>query len=272
MKRWAILVVLLYAVMLTLLTIPLVLAYGFTYSKASGTWANDVGLDEVLAVVQHWGYWLWLGVMIAGQAVLLVVPVAVREGRPVRRRKLRVPILTAAFLMGNVALAGVFSLGILIFGEKALDVIEVTANAGKSATAQVPFITKALGPLAPAPNSDWFALSAVAGFVLIFWMIWGLIFLRISRNDDEGSITGRLTRWLLRGSILELLVAVPSHVMARHREECCAPSATFWGITCGLTVMLLSFGPGVFYLFAGRMRRLKPAATTAPVSPPGNEA
>jgi hypothetical protein len=57
--------------------------------------------------------------------------------------------------------------------------------------------------------------------------------------------------------------------MARHRDECCAPAATFWGITCGLTVMLLSFGPGVFFLFAGRMRKLKPAAAN-PFAPPQN--
>jgi hypothetical protein len=33
----------------------------------------------------------------------------------------------------------------------------------------------------------------------------------------------RATRWLLRGSILELLVAVPSHVIVRRRDDCCAP-------------------------------------------------
>jgi hypothetical protein len=70
----------------------------------------------------------------------------------------------------------------------------------------------------------------------------------------------RLTAWLLRGSILELLVAVPAHVIVRQREDCCAPAATFWGLATGLTVMLMSFGPGVFFLFAARMRRLKPKA------------
>ena len=68
----------------------------------------------------------------------------------------------------------------------------------------------------------------------------------------------RATRWLLRGSILELLVAVPSHVIVRRRDDCCAPAGTFWGIATGISVMLLCFGPGVFFLFVERCRRLKP--------------
>ncbi len=65
-------------------------------------------------------------------------------------------------------------------------------------------------------------------------------------------------KWLLRGSILELLVAVPSHIVVRQRGVCCAPAGTFWGITTGLAVMLLAFGPGVFFLYVARCRRLRP--------------
>jgi len=44
-------------------------------------------------------------------------------------------------------------------------------------------------------------------------------------------------------------------VLARHRQDCCAPLATSLGIAAGLTVMLISFGPGVLFLFADRWRR-----------------
>ena len=54
-----------------------------------------------------------------------------------------------------------------------------------------------------------------------------------------------------------LLIAVPSHILVRQRNDCCAPFATFWAITVGFSVMLLSFGPGVFFLFAKRIRSLK---------------
>ncbi len=268
MKRWAVFVILLYGAMLLLLTMPLVLAYGFEYSKQSRTWSNDSGLDEVLEIVRHWGYWLWLAVMIGSQALLLLVPVAVQERRPVGRRKLLVPVITAAFLMGNVALVGIFSLCILLFGERSLNFIAVTAEASKSLTMQVPLFAKSFAALGINPAGDIFAIGAVASFMLISWMLWALVFFRLLRHDDAESMTGRLARWLLRGSILELLIAVPSHVVARHRGECCAPAATFWGIVCGLTVMLISFGPGVFFLFAGRMKHLQRAAIPPPSPPP----
>jgi hypothetical protein len=72
----------------------------------------------------------------------------------------------------------------------------------------------------------------------------------------------RSLRWLLRGSILELLVAVPSHIIVRRRGDCCAPLGTFWGIATGISVMLLCFGPSVFFLFVERFERLKPKSTS----------
>lgn len=69
-----------------------------------------------------------------------------------------------------------------------------------------------------------------------------------------------MCRWLLRGSILEVIVAIPSHVIARRRDECCAPDFTLVGIIAGLSVALLSFGPGVFFLFAERVRSKRRAA------------
>ena len=94
--------------------------------------------------------------------------------------------------------------------------------------------------------------------VLIFWLIWTVVFWRFAKSDDPSSLLKRLTRWLLRGSILELLVAVPSHVIVRRRDDCCAPAGTFWGIATGISVMLLCFGPGVFFLFVERFQRLQP--------------
>ena len=89
-------------------------------------------------------------------------------------------------------------------------------------------------------------------------MAWAFIFRWFAKTDDEISLVKRGTRWLLRGSILELLVAVPSHVIVRRRDDCCAPAGTFWGIATGISLMLLCFGPGVFFLFVERCRKLKP--------------
>jgi hypothetical protein len=83
-------------------------------------------------------------------------------------------------------------------------------------------------------------------------------FHRITRDAEPDAAVPRLQRFLKRGSILELLVAVPTHVVARHREYCCAGVMTFFGLSCGVAVMLFAFGPAVYFLFAERWRRLHP--------------
>ena len=96
--------------------------------------------------------------------------------------------------------------------------------------------------------------------LLVFWVTWAVVFRNFAKQDDPDALVKRITRWLLRGSILELLIAVPTHVVVRRRDDCCAPAGTFWGIATGISIMLLCFGPGVFFLFVERFNRLKPKA------------
>jgi hypothetical protein len=122
-------------------------------------------------------------------------------------------------------------------------------------------VTAYLAPFAAngAYKSDDLAfVIGTAITVVAFWIIWAVIFRSFAKSDDENSTMKRSTNWLLRGSILELLVAVPSHVIVRRRDVCCAPIGTFWGIATGISVMLLCFGPGVFFLFVERFQKLKP--------------
>jgi hypothetical protein len=77
---------------------------------------------------------------------------------------------------------------------------------------------------------------------------------------EPRDFVSRLCKSLLKGSILELLVAVPTHIVARCRDYCCAGAMTFVGLTLGMSVMLFSFGPGIFFLFAARWRRLHPGS------------
>ncbi len=90
--------------------------------------------------------------------------------------------------------------------------------------------------------------------VLLFagiWLVWGIAVYIYFR--DKSDATNRVISWLLKGSVLELLIAVPCHVIIRRKEHCCAPVVTSFGIVTGAAVMLLSFGPSVLFLYKKRL-------------------
>ena len=76
--------------------------------------------------------------------------------------------------------------------------------------------------------------------------------------DNPKGLMDRITKRIFKGSLAELLVAVPSHILVRWRGDCSAPLGTFIAIAAGFAVLLLSFGPGVFYLFAARVKNMMP--------------
>jgi len=250
MKRWAILTVLLYALALVLLTVPVLLA-------AFGNWGIDkssnTSLSDAIKIYSSWGYWLWLAIMMAGQALLLLLPINLTERRLPARRPLKTPVIVGAFLLANLCFAGIFAIFCAISADKAFDQFNLFAlfSTGNNQSGQP-----------SGNNSGWGTIWTMILTVLIFWVIWGIVFNRFAKSDDPSSLVKRLTRWLLRGSILELLVAVPSHVIVRRRDDCCAPAGTFWGIATGISIMLLCFGPGVFFLFVERFQRLQPKSTS----------
>jgi hypothetical protein len=169
-------------------------------------------------------WWWLLAVMAVGQGVLLAVPVRVESRRPVTRRPLAMTIAAGALMMSALVVGAFCS--IYEFGFH---------DAG----------------------GHWTIWTAL-GLGLGAWCGWGWIFFRMSRMVEPADFVSRMCRWLFKGSILELLIAVPTHIVARYRDYCCAGVMTFIGLTMGISVMLFSFGPGVFFLFAARWRRLHP--------------
>ena len=241
MKRWAALTVLLYVVTLSFLTFPMVLS-------AFGGWGvhhgRGIEVDQTLAFYQERGYWGWIVIMGLGQALLLILPVGIARERPTPRRPLIVPIVVCSFFLANLFFSAVLSLLCVALHDHAFDIIAFAGQTLRSDAQPEPAI-----------------LDYPVGTLIIIsllWLIWAVVFYSFAKNDDPNAIVKRTTRWLLRGSILELLVAVPSHILVRNRHGCCAPFGTFWGIATGLAIMLLCFGPGVFFLFAQRIRRLRP--------------
>jgi hypothetical protein len=165
--------------------------------------------------------WYIFAIALIAQGALLSVPVEIAGKRPVTKRTVVPLIIATSFMMM-----------LLVFGS-ALVSLEVFKSGNNL--------------------NEW----RLVLFCVFIWGFWALVFFRWSRKMEPLKLIERQCRWLYRGSILELLVAVPSHIYVRQRHECCAGIGTFVGIACGIAVMFFSFGPGVFFLFIDRLERLK---------------
>src|SRR5262249_35049999 len=103
-----------------------------------------------------------------------------------------ISVATAGFFMGILTIAIVLCFGSGVWGDKFLNKL----------------------PDDPSLLTEW-------RVVLGLWLLWALVFYRLWKN--AGDPVTRAVAWLLRGSVLELLIAVPAHVVARRRHDCCAP-------------------------------------------------
>jgi hypothetical protein len=181
---------------------------------------------DAFKVFTLWPYWLWLAVMVISQFTLLGVPVRLASLRPVTRGPVWKTVLAGGLMAGGLVVGACFSIEELIFADH-------------------------------PPQTNWDVWTFVL-LGLLTWLIWALVFLRIGRTVPPTDFVTQHCRALFKGSILELLIAVPSHIVARCRDYCCAGWMTFIGLTMGFSVMLFAYGPAVFFLFAERWKRLHP--------------
>ncbi|MEK7449801.1 MAG: hypothetical protein AAB019_10010 [Planctomycetota bacterium] len=189
----------------------------------------EISLSNAAEVYLFWPYWCWVAVMLICQLALLLVPVRTTRTRPISRQTIFWPIFASGLMMGGLIFGLIFSVD--------------------------EFVEQAVAP------SNWVAWSALA-VALLLWLTWTLIFFRLSRGKKPTDVISQQCRYLLKGSILELLIAVPTHLVARYRDYCCAGYMTFIGIALGISVMLLSFGPGIFFLYLDRWKRVRPQKST----------
>ena len=99
--------------------------------------------------------------------------------------------------------------------------------------------------------------SAILLSVIGVWIAWGVVFGLIAARRGPESVGMKLHRWLIAGSVLELLVAVPAHIIVRRRNECCAGNGTGIAICVGVGIALISFGPSVLLLFFMRRKQIR---------------
>ncbi|MGB0767304.1 MAG: serine/threonine protein kinase [Phycisphaeraceae bacterium] len=173
--------------------------------------------------------WIVAGIYVLCQLVFVLIPVRVASRRPMTRGKVWLTILPACLLLGLLVTFG---------GAGFMEMLEVH------------------GAVDDEGEKSGTALFFLFG--LLTWLGWTLVFGIASFRQDPASVSARVYRLLLRGSIIELMVAVPCHVIVRQKDECSAGVMTWLGICVGIGVMFLAFGPSVAVLYVRRFMDILP--------------
>jgi len=215
MRTWGIIVTVFYALVVTILIVP-----GVAMVCVESSWCDTFGVYEV------WLTWVWVAILVGGQAILLLVSVDSSWKRLKPRQSILVSLATVALLLGVLLFAAVWSLLAGVVGDEVFE-----------------------GPYEMLVGSP----VKVLAWWLGLWLLWGIVFLLYVKQAPQRAT--RIVGWLLRGSVLELLIAVPCHVIVRRRDDCSAPIVTGFGIATGIAIMLLSFGPSVLFLYKKRMKQ-----------------
>jgi hypothetical protein len=210
MRKWGVVVTLVYAaIVIGLLTPAFLLMGGVPWSD----------LRHGTPIYSQWPFWVFAGTFILGQATLLFLSVDTSHKRLKPRTHLLVSCVTAALFTAVLAACIFWSIGVAAKGED---------------------FTRTM---------DKFRYGY--GLLAALWVLWAGVFYFYLRNSS--AVVTRITSSLLKGSVLELLVAVPCHVIVRRRTDCSAPFVSGFGIASGIAIMLLSFGPGVLLLYKKRL-------------------
>jgi hypothetical protein len=227
MRRWGLAITAFYAAVVLLLLLPLCfLLLSRDLPKDTGIVLQAfLSLGLVRIYIESWGILIYAGILVMGQALLLFLSVDTswRHAKP--RQHVAVTALLTSFFTAVLTWSTLASIEVAVYGQN-----------------QPPPLWKDKGEL--------FAWT-VLGIFVAFWVIWAGIFYRYCRNPSDAM--SRIVGWLLRGSVLELLIAVPCHVIVRQRGDCSAPAVTSFGIVTGLAIMLLCFGPGVLALYRKKL-------------------
>jgi len=219
MRKWGIVVTACYALILLGFILPMAVAIVAPLSSASRLWQG------IMEACHQWRVWIPLGIFLSSQALLLFLSVDTSFKRLKPRAHILVSGTVSALLMAVLTAAGIFSLGVGVSGDKFGDTYF------------------------SAERNVW-------GFCFVLWLLWGILFYFYFRNSS--AVVTRLLSWLLKGSVLELLIAVPCHIIVRRRHDCSAPIVTSFGIASGLAIMLLTFGPSVLFLYKKRLDSYPP--------------
>lgn len=213
MRKWGVVISVFYSVLVVGLLAPA----GLRVAMAG----SDAPFFATLGdMYRQWLVWAAIVALVGGEAMLLFLSVDTSQRRLKPRTHLAVSVVAGSMLFALLAFAAISAVGAAAGGDKFLD-------------------------------RFWVTNMEIVWVFLALWLVWGVIFYLYFRNS--AAVTTRMVSWLLKGSVLELLIAVPCHVIVRRRGDCSAPIATGFGIVTGIAVMVLSFGPSVLLLYKKRL-------------------
>ncbi len=226
MKKWGLLITVYYAIAVAALFWPLFWILYMTHYN-HGTLSRKTYVETFWQTVSYPWFVVPMAVVILGQILLLVISVDTSQRRLRPRARLVLPVaLTGLFL--SVLGSGILtSILLVVFKDNFFDYLDQHH----------------------AVRNSYLILWPV------LWLVWSLIF--YLRARDEENPVARAASWVLKGSILEFLIVVPSHIIVRRRDDCCAPIGTSLGLCCGLAIMIVAFGPSVLLLYKKQMEKYK---------------
>jgi hypothetical protein len=139
--------------------------------------------------------------------------------RPIRRRRLLAPVIIASLMMT------------VLVGGASMSLLELFTI-----------------------DDEGITILIFWALIVVSWVVWSIVlFTRYKEMDRYAAVKGLIST-MLAGSLLELLIAVPSHIIVSRRPGCFVGLFTACGITSGIAVMLWSFGPGIVLMFLRKRR------------------
>jgi uncharacterized membrane protein len=165
---------------------------------------------------------LWPGLLICSQVILLFLSVDQSHKRLRPHQHILVSAGAIAFPFSLLTVAATFALVAGILGDAVVETVYF----------------------------GWFAALWIFP-VAVFWVPWGFVFYRYRSGSLDK--LHRMFGWLIKGSVLALLIVLPCHIIVRHRENLFAPLVTGFGVATGIAVMLMALGPSAFFRYQKRL-------------------
>lgn len=196
------------------------------------TWGEWPAGNELWDLLTDWAYlamMIGVAIAVAGTQALFVWPVRKPGVSIGRGRSLQTSLATAGLLIGILTLALFWAL--------------------------LTFLTEVVHALPgnlPIRGSWWTVMGAP---IVLGWAVATPLLIAFSKPGRREDLLSRLSRRLLAGTMLEVVLIIPLDVMVRRQSSCYCGAGTYWGLTICGAVGLIVLGPAVLCPLLTRRRR-----------------